>query len=87
MITRSLVVTRGLWNAILVSVYFICSLDIFVSITSARAAELQNLAASSLGIDQGVFVQAEDGTILVAQQEARPVSRGLRALPATTADR
>ncbi|MGE0004024.1 MAG: D-alanyl-D-alanine carboxypeptidase [Parvibaculaceae bacterium] len=39
----------------------------------AQLRELQDLAAASLGADQGVFVQAEDGTVLIAQQDSRPV--------------
>lgn len=39
----------------------------------AEVPELQRLAADLVGADQGVFVQAEDGTILVAQQASRPV--------------
>jgi len=36
-------------------------------------AELQQLAATHFRSDQGVFVQGEDGTILVTKQEGRPV--------------
>src|SRR5262245_49338897 len=39
----------------------------------AELRELQLLAAAAVGADQGVFVQAENGTVLVAQQESRPV--------------
>jgi D-alanyl-D-alanine carboxypeptidase/D-alanyl-D-alanine-endopeptidase (penicillin-binding protein 4) len=51
---------------------------------SVLAAELQHLAATHLGADQGVFVEAENGTILVAQQEARPVHPASVTKVATT---
>jgi hypothetical protein len=40
---------------------------------AASPYELQQLAAAHFSAGQGISVQAEDGTILVAQQEARPV--------------
>ena len=40
---------------------------------AASPYELQQLAAAHFSAGQGIFVQAEDGTILVAQQEARPI--------------
>lgn len=61
---------RNPWHAAIVAFYCIC---LGLSTSSAQVQELQLLAATSLGADQGVFVQAEDGTILVAQQESRPV--------------
>ena len=39
----------------------------------AAGLPLQQLALTHVGADQGVFVQAEDGTILAAQRETRPV--------------
>lgn len=48
---------------------------LLVSLGSAPAwpGELQGLATAHFPASQGVFVQAEDGTVLVAQQESRPV--------------
>jgi D-alanyl-D-alanine carboxypeptidase/D-alanyl-D-alanine-endopeptidase (penicillin-binding protein 4) len=67
-------VLRGnLWHTAIVALCFICLGLIFHEPAAAQIRELQLLAASSVGADQGVFVQAEDGTILVAQQESRPV--------------
>ena len=66
-------VRRNLWHATIVELCFICFGIIFLSTATAQVRDLQRLAATSLGADQGVFVQAEDGTILVAQQESRPV--------------
>jgi D-alanyl-D-alanine carboxypeptidase/D-alanyl-D-alanine-endopeptidase (penicillin-binding protein 4) len=51
----------------------ICLDPVFRTAANAQVPELQRLAATSLGADQGVFVQAEDGTILVAQNQSRPV--------------
>jgi D-alanyl-D-alanine carboxypeptidase/D-alanyl-D-alanine-endopeptidase (penicillin-binding protein 4) len=39
----------------------------------ARSADLAERARTLVGADQGVYVEAEDGTVLVAQQEARAV--------------
>lgn len=52
----------------------------------AGAAELplQQLALTHVGADQGVFVQAEDGTILAAQRETRPVHPASVTKVATT---
>ena len=66
-------VRRNLWHATIVAFCFICFGLIFLRSGTAQIRELQLLAATSYGADQGVFVQAEDGTILVAQQESRPV--------------
>jgi D-alanyl-D-alanine carboxypeptidase/D-alanyl-D-alanine-endopeptidase (penicillin-binding protein 4) len=66
-------VRRNLWHATIVAFCFICFGLIFLNSAAAQIRELQLLAATSYGADQGVFVQAEDGTILVAQQESRPV--------------
>ncbi|TMJ38665.1 MAG: hypothetical protein E6G89_11740 [Alphaproteobacteria bacterium] len=66
-------VRRNLWHATIVAFCFICFGLIFLRSATAQIRELQLLAATSYGADQGVFVQAEDGTILVAQQESRPV--------------
>ena len=65
----SMIVRRTLEHVWLVAFCFIC-LGLGAS---AQVPELQLLAAKSVGADQGVFVQAEDGTILVAQQDSRPV--------------
>ena len=66
-------VRRNLWPATIVAFFFIHLGLIFHGPANAQIRELQLLAATSFGADQGVFVQAEDGTILVAQQESRPV--------------
>ena len=64
---------RNLWHATIVVFCFIYPGLTFLSAATAQVRELQLLAATSLGADQGVFVQGEDGTILVAQQESRAV--------------
>jgi len=61
---------RNIGHAAIVAFCFLC---LGLSSVSAQIRELQSLAATSLGAGQGVFVQAEDGTILVAQQDSRPV--------------
>jgi D-alanyl-D-alanine carboxypeptidase len=55
-----------------------------LSTASAQVNALQHLAATHLGSDQGVFVEAEDGTVLVAQQETRPVHPASVTKVATT---
>lgn len=70
--------TRGLWRFIFVILLVSLSPD------STWSSELQQLAATHLGADQGVFVQAEDGTILVAQQEKRAVHPASVTKVATT---
>jgi len=40
---------------------------------AARAADLAERARTLVGADQGVYVEAEDGSVLVAQQAARAV--------------
>jgi D-alanyl-D-alanine carboxypeptidase/D-alanyl-D-alanine-endopeptidase (penicillin-binding protein 4) len=77
-------VTNGLWYATIVRFSFICILLVSLNSATARATELQHLAATYFGADQGVFVQAEDGTILVAQQEAHPVHPASVTKVATT---
>jgi D-alanyl-D-alanine carboxypeptidase/D-alanyl-D-alanine-endopeptidase (penicillin-binding protein 4) len=77
-------VTRGLRQSTIVSFWFACIVFISLNTITALAAELQKLATANLGADQGVFVQAEDGTILVAQQEARPVHPASVTKVATT---
>jgi D-alanyl-D-alanine carboxypeptidase/D-alanyl-D-alanine-endopeptidase (penicillin-binding protein 4) len=62
-------VRRHLWHATIVAFCFIGALDN----ATAQVPELQHLAATTFGTNQGIFVQAEDGTVLVAQQESRPV--------------
>jgi D-alanyl-D-alanine carboxypeptidase/D-alanyl-D-alanine-endopeptidase (penicillin-binding protein 4) len=69
----SVIVRRNLWHATIVAFCFILLGFIFHSSATAQLREIQLLAATSFGADQGVFVQGEDGTILVAQQESRPV--------------
>lgn len=64
---------RNLWHATIIEFCFICFGLIFFSTATAQVRDLELLAATSLGANQGVFVQAEDGTVLVAQQESRPV--------------
>ncbi|WP_162918547.1 D-alanyl-D-alanine carboxypeptidase [Taklimakanibacter deserti] len=76
--------TRGLWRATILRLNFICILLVSLNIAAARSNELQKLAATHLGSDQGVLVQAEDGTVLVAQQEARPVHPASVTKVATT---
>jgi D-alanyl-D-alanine carboxypeptidase/D-alanyl-D-alanine-endopeptidase (penicillin-binding protein 4) len=77
-------VTRGLWHARLVGFCAICILLASLNSAAAWSDELQQLAATHFGTDQGVFVQAEDGTILVAQQETRPVHPASVTKVATT---
>src|SRR5688572_28640906 len=81
---RSLIVTRGLWRATFLRFHFICILFVSLNTAAAWPNELQQLAAIHFGTDQGVFVQAEDGTILVAQQETRPVHPASVTKVATT---
>lgn len=69
---------RGLWR------FTIIILLVSLGPVSAWSSELQQLAATHLGADQGVFVQAEDGTILVAQQEKRAVHPASVTKVATT---
>jgi D-alanyl-D-alanine carboxypeptidase/D-alanyl-D-alanine-endopeptidase (penicillin-binding protein 4) len=69
-ISWSGVVPRRVWPAAIVAFCFIC---IFPDSATAQDPVLQHLAATTIGGDQGVFVQAEDGTILAAQHESRPV--------------
>ena len=76
--------TRGLRQSTIVSFWFACIVFISLNTITASAAELQQLATTYLGVDQGVFVQAEDGTILLAQQEARPVHPASVTKVATT---
>jgi D-alanyl-D-alanine carboxypeptidase/D-alanyl-D-alanine-endopeptidase (penicillin-binding protein 4) len=64
------IVRRNLKHAAIAA---FCFIGLGLNTASAQVQELQSLAASSLGANQGVFVQAEDGTILVAQQDSRPV--------------
>jgi D-alanyl-D-alanine carboxypeptidase len=68
----------------IVRFYFACVLLLSLNPASAWPAELQQLAAAHFGADQGVFVQAEDGTILVAQQENRAVHPASVTKVATT---
>ena len=58
------IVTRGLRYSAIVSFCLTCILCISFNTIIARAGTLQHLAATHLGADQGVFVEAEDGTIL-----------------------
>lgn len=83
-ISRNLIVTKGLPRATIVRFCFICILLVSLNVAPARSIELQHLAASYFGTDQGIFVQAEDGTILVAQQETRPVHPASVTKVATT---
>ncbi|MEB2346366.1 MAG: D-alanyl-D-alanine carboxypeptidase [Deltaproteobacteria bacterium] len=48
-------------------------LALLLAAPPARAADLAERARTLVGADQGVYVEAEDGTVLVAQQAARPV--------------
>jgi D-alanyl-D-alanine carboxypeptidase len=78
------IVTRGLRPSAIVSFCLTCILCISFNTIMARAGTLQHLAATHLGADQGVFVEAEDGTILVAQLDARPVHPASVTKVATT---
>lgn len=64
---------------------FTLQLVLSSAVAQAQVATLQRLAAEHLGADQGVFVQARDGTVLVAQREARPVHPASVTKVATTA--
>ena len=72
----------GQWR--ITGFYVLCTLLFSLSPAWAASDELQQLAATHLGADQGVFVQAEDGTILIAQQEKRPVHPASVSKVATT---
>ena len=75
---------RDLWRTTIVSFYFVCILLLSFDPAFAAPNELQKLAAAHFGANQGVFVQAEDGTVLVAQQENRPVHPASVTKVATT---
>jgi D-alanyl-D-alanine carboxypeptidase/D-alanyl-D-alanine-endopeptidase (penicillin-binding protein 4) len=62
-------VLRRAWPAALAALCLIC---VFPDSADAQVPELQHLASTFDG-DQGVYVEAEDGTVLVAQGESRPV--------------
>jgi D-alanyl-D-alanine carboxypeptidase/D-alanyl-D-alanine-endopeptidase (penicillin-binding protein 4) len=62
----------GVWPATAVVLHVIC-IVILSTTALAQVRELQHLALTSLGADQGVFVQTEDGAVLVTQQESKPV--------------
>jgi D-alanyl-D-alanine carboxypeptidase/D-alanyl-D-alanine-endopeptidase (penicillin-binding protein 4) len=62
--------TAGVLAAGLVLLWLAC---VSIAAATPQFAELQRLAATHLGADQGVFVESENGTVLVAQQEARAV--------------
>jgi D-alanyl-D-alanine carboxypeptidase/D-alanyl-D-alanine-endopeptidase (penicillin-binding protein 4) len=54
----------------------IATLGLLVSPTTLNAAEIPALTAAArsiLGPDQGVYVEAADGTVLLAQAESKPV--------------
>lgn len=52
----------------------------------AAAADFQNLAENLVGVDQGVFVEAEDGRVLAAVQARRPFHpASLSKIPTTLA--
>jgi D-alanyl-D-alanine carboxypeptidase/D-alanyl-D-alanine-endopeptidase (penicillin-binding protein 4) len=71
-------VTRGLWRFLFVI------LLVSLNTVLAWSSDLKQLAATHLGADQGVFVQTEDGTILVALQEKRAVHPASVTKVATT---
>jgi D-alanyl-D-alanine carboxypeptidase/D-alanyl-D-alanine-endopeptidase (penicillin-binding protein 4) len=77
-------VSGNVWHATIVGFCFICIGLILPNTATAQVSELQHFAATYFGADQGVFVQAEDGTILVAQQESRPVHPASVTKVATT---
>lgn len=53
---------------------------------ASRAADLAERARTLVGAGQGVYVEAEDGSVLVAQQAARPVHpASVSKLPTTLA--
>jgi D-alanyl-D-alanine carboxypeptidase/D-alanyl-D-alanine-endopeptidase (penicillin-binding protein 4) len=64
--------------------YFACFVLLSFSPAFASPNELQSLAAAHFAANQGIFVQAEDGTVLVAQQENRPVHPASVTKVATT---
>lgn len=77
-------VIRAKWRVTLVRLYFSCIF--FFSLTPAYAAphELQALATAHFPATQGVFVETEKGTVLVAQQENHPVHPASVTKVATT---
>jgi D-alanyl-D-alanine carboxypeptidase len=64
-------VRRNVWLTIVICLC--CAGFAHCRTATAQVNELEQLATSIFDSDQGVFVQAEDGTVLVAQQEFRPV--------------
>jgi D-alanyl-D-alanine carboxypeptidase/D-alanyl-D-alanine-endopeptidase (penicillin-binding protein 4) len=76
--------TRSLQRALIAGFTLVCIFLKLLDTAAAQVAELQHLASTHVGADQGVFVQAEDGTILVAQQETRPVHPASVTKVATT---
>lgn len=64
--------------------YLTCIILVSLNSVAAWPYELQHLAAAHFGAGQGIFVQAENGTILVAQQEGRPVHPASVTKVATT---
>ena len=77
-------VSKTLRQTTFISLSFVFITLASLGAASAQVAELQHLAATHFGADQGVFVQAEDGTVLVAQQETRPVHPASVTKVATT---
>jgi D-alanyl-D-alanine carboxypeptidase/D-alanyl-D-alanine-endopeptidase (penicillin-binding protein 4) len=69
---------------VVVRVYFTCILLLSLNPACAAPNELQKLAAAHFPASQGVFVQAEDGTVLAAQQESHPVHPASVTKVATT---
>src|SRR5262245_55980993 len=82
--SRSLMVIKALWHATVVRLHFACIILLSLNPALASPNELQRLAAAHFAANQGVFVQAEDGTILVAQQESHPVHPASVTKVATT---
>jgi D-alanyl-D-alanine carboxypeptidase/D-alanyl-D-alanine-endopeptidase (penicillin-binding protein 4) len=74
----------AMYHKKLVNFCLTCIIFISLDTVTVRAGALQHLAATHLGSDQGVFVEAEDGTILVAQQDSHPVHPASVTKVATT---
>jgi D-alanyl-D-alanine carboxypeptidase/D-alanyl-D-alanine-endopeptidase (penicillin-binding protein 4) len=79
-----MVMMRALRASGIAGLFLTCVVLVALSTVTVLAGELQHLAATHLGADQGVFVETENGTILVAQQAARPVHPASVTKVATT---
>jgi D-alanyl-D-alanine carboxypeptidase/D-alanyl-D-alanine-endopeptidase (penicillin-binding protein 4) len=77
-------VIRAPWRAMLVRICLTCILLLVLSPAYAAPNELQRLATAHFAANQGVFVETESGTVLVAQQESHPVHPASVTKVATT---